>query len=173
MADRQPTFMFYSGSLDCPPGLGQCEYIHPMDHAKYADLAQIPNWRQKLSNFYRSPFELDGHTWNSVEHYFHANKTSNGDDYFQFTSEGQLGNQYGATIKRAGRNIIMTKEALIAWDNGKSKEVLFKAQTAKFEQNEEPMCALLLTSGALLTHRASPRSRIVVEHDLMRLRDEW
>lgn len=175
MADRtQPVFMFYSGSLDSYPGMGKCEYIHPLDLPRYEKLNEIQDWRKMFSNFYCSPFHLDGYTWLSVEHYFHANKAPiDSGTYKNFTIESMstISREFGVAIKRAGRRIPMTQEQLLEWDNGKSVEIIDKGRRAKFEQNPALKEMLLLTRGALLTHRATPRSRVVIELGLMELRD--
>ena len=69
MSDK---FLFYSKSADVKPGKGTQEYSD--DISKYTELNKITNWRRMLSNFYVSPFILDGENWNSVEHFFHAVK---------------------------------------------------------------------------------------------------
>ena len=70
------TFVFYSKSADNKPGKnkgsGWLENVE--NENKYNKLDKIKDWRKMLSNFYISPFILDGKEWNSVEHFFHAVK---------------------------------------------------------------------------------------------------
>ena len=56
---------------------------------EFAELASMVGWRKVLSNFYMAPFKLDNRTWNSVEHYYHANKfkKSHPEFYQLFTVE--------------------------------------------------------------------------------------
>ena len=61
---------FSSVSTPLPPGEGVNEYINNPN-----DYNQLPlHFREILSNFWPQPFELDGHRWMSVEHYYHAQK---------------------------------------------------------------------------------------------------
>jgi predicted NAD-dependent protein-ADP-ribosyltransferase YbiA (DUF1768 family) len=90
MADK---FFFYSKSADKLPGDGKNEYVRSV--SKYTQLSRFPDWRKTLSNFYVSPFIIDGEQWNSIEHWYHAakfrdNKTagSNYNYYKTFTTSG-------------------------------------------------------------------------------------
>ena len=68
-ADR---FFFHSKSAVAVPGRGVNEAL--VSGEKYETLVKNPHWRRALSNFWVSPFELEGHRWNTVEHYFQAQK---------------------------------------------------------------------------------------------------
>lgn len=68
-------FRFHKVANSKPlPGMGNGESIGPETVVEYNKLSGIENWRRKLSDMYISQFELDGHKWNSVEHYYQANK---------------------------------------------------------------------------------------------------
>ena len=67
------------------PGRGSGEKISAKAKLKYATLADIPNWRKILSNFYNAPFSLDGKKWHSVEHFYHASKFKKGHPEFYST----------------------------------------------------------------------------------------
>ena len=80
--------MFQSKSKDVYPGSGSMEKIseNVINSGKYDELNSISNWRQKLSNFYKSdtPFMLDGYRWNSVETYFQCYEIYETISYFRF-----------------------------------------------------------------------------------------
>lgn len=171
--------MFRYNAPDVSPGTFVDEYIDPADSILYNELSQKSDWRKKLSNFYfrQNQFALDGYTWNSVEHYFHAQKFKDTHPayYVQFTAESlsPLSTMVGAMVKRAGRKCQLGPEELRKWDGGESASALRRAQAAKFGQNYDLQQILLLTKGAKLVHRATPRSPLVVEADLMTLRDSY
>ena len=145
----------------------------------------MPEWRRKLSNFWVAPFELGGHRWSSVEHYYQASKfkENNPQFYLQFSldanPQGELAKNPvlaqatgGKTGKFKGK---VVREACIVIDsnffNGRHKSEMKAAQLAKFSQNEELKEMLLATKTAKLQHfvRAKPP---IVFIDLMEVRQE-
>jgi len=113
----------------------------------------------ELSNFYESPFVLDGVKWNTVEHYFQAQKFNENNDlakeymtYISFTSTANkaklLGNQQkhfryamsniNPVTCKENMNDIITKYKHLKirhdWDNVKDN-IMYKAVFAKFSQN--------------------------------------
>lgn len=169
------TFMFFSRSADVAPGLGAEESIHPDDMVVYAPLRNTPKWRQALSNFAPARFTQDELTWNSAEHYFHAQKyRSSHPDYFRkfaIESGDTLATAAGADVRKAGRAIKMTQDAIEIWSGGKSSAVIFVAQLAKFRQNADAREVLIATHDAVLKHKASFRDPVVIEHNLMLVRE--
>jgi hypothetical protein len=89
--DNKTTFQFYSKSLDkIRPGHGAGEKISNEEEktGMYKELAKMSNWRRKLANEWtEAPFKLDGHLWQSVEHYYQGSKfkKSNRDFYLKFS----------------------------------------------------------------------------------------
>jgi predicted NAD-dependent protein-ADP-ribosyltransferase YbiA (DUF1768 family) len=188
-------FQFWSKSSDKEPGKGTGEYIHSIK--EYRDLRKIKDWRKMLSNFYVSPFVLDGKTWSSVEHFYHASKfrdSSNKDNfnyYETFSLEsnspwskdpqkawmaGQAGkpNSNGIIPTKKIDNVVLPKNVKIL-KNFNSDKIGKKAMTiaflAKFTQNEMLKNALLYTNNAELWHfRTKGRDLEYWDH-LMRVRN--
>ena len=177
--DATTVFQFHSKSNDkVKPGKGIGETILTGTESEFLTLAAIPEWRKKLSNSWYQPFELDGHNWASVEHYYQGSKfrKDNPKFYVQFSldSNSELSKD-AAMAKGAGEKagkfkgkIVRPKDIIIDQDFSEERETQ-AAMYAKFSQNEELGKLLDETKQAKLQHfvRASPA---VVFNDLMRVR---
>lgn len=186
--DNATVFQFYSKSLDAPaPGKGAGESVGPEGHKFYSELAKIPSWRRKLSNFWEAEFTLDGKKWASVEHYYQGSKykRTNPDFYAQFSLDsgsaisrdvlmakaagGKSGKYKGELVRP--KNVMMDKDFFEKRDTGMTRANLEMqaAMMAKFSQNEELKRLLKATKKAKLNHfsRGSPP---VVFTDLMIVR---
>lgn len=186
LISKTTIFQFYSKSANAPaPGKGSGESILPQDVIQFAELSAIPEWRRKLSNFWEAPFELDGHRWTSVEHYYQASKFKENNPQFYLTfaldanPEGELAKDPalakaagGKTGKYKGKQV---RDKAIKIDpnffGGRHKEEMKKAQMAKFSQNPDLKAMLLATKDAKLQHfsRGSPP---VVFYGLMDVRNQ-
>lgn len=168
-------FMFFSGSKDVAPGKGVDEFVN--DPSMYQELAQIKDWRKKLSNFWMQPFEVDDLTWNSVEHYYQGSKFREGHpEFFQeFSVEsGSDISKDPALAKAAGGKTGVSKGKQIRPKNitvdpgfftpENQKEIFQTAMLNKFSQNEDLLQALLATGDAYLQHktRGIPLHRVMV-----------
>jgi len=186
-------FAFYSKSADKKPGKGKNEKIPKEKEDDFKELSKIKDWRKVLSNFWivSQPFELDGHMWNSVEHYYHACKFKNytegsekHDFYLKFTAESDSevskdpgkAKSYGGTDsshKYRPKHILMDDDFF----NGNHKIAMEKGQRAKYMNDALSQKVLLLTKNAKLVHYTSNRgkgkaSKLVTFFDTMKIRKE-
>ena len=182
--DETTIFQFYSKSSDKPlPGRGAGEKINPKNQKKFSELVALVGWRKVLSNFHMEQFKLDGKTWNSVEHYYHANKFKKGHpkfyDLFAVESGSKISKSAafaksagGKTGKYKSENWKRDKKITMDEDffSGRNQIAMEAGQQAKYSQNEIPKKVLLATKDAKLQHhvRGSPP---IVFYDTMRVRE--
>lgn len=143
---------FYSKSADKPPGKGVNEFVN--DPQKYKRLANILNWRKMLSNFWVAPFTIDEIKWNTVEHYYQAQKLLIGGAYNLFKNlqfDGELGQGNGWVAQRHRKAVILSSKQLQQWNDIKD-DILYDALYAKFSQNINLYHLLLATNDAELWH---------------------
>ena len=188
--DKSTIFRFYSKSTDKPlPGHGAGETIGVEGDVAYEELAKIPQWRKKLSNFWSAEFTLDGHRWLSVEHYYQGSKfkKNNKNFYIQFSldspdssiaKDAELAKAAGEPSGKHKGELVRPKTVkvdpdfnmLLSGSKYTRGEIdMEDAMRAKFTQNPELKKVLLATKNAKLEHiaRGNPAS---VFNDLMRVR---
>lgn len=183
--DENTIFQYYiKSSGKSLPGKGAGEKIKIEDITKYKELGKIPEWRKKLSNEWVQPFELDGHTWNSVEHYYNASKFKNTskDFYLSFAIDVNPNDDISTDpfmAKGAGSATGKYKNKQIRPKNIKidpkfedyKDEILNKALYAKFNQNKELKQLLKETKDAKLQEFVQGNPPIV-SIELMRIREQ-
>ena len=181
--DEDIIFVFYDKSNSKKlPGKGSGEKITKEMVREFAQLAAIPDWRRKLDNMWIQPFILDGHKWNSIEHYYQASKFKNNEDFYLSFSldSGTDLSKNSELAKASGSNSGKLKGKLIRPSNvtmdndfyGKRKEVVLNdALYAKFSQNEDLKKVLLETKRAKLEHYKKSKEPELME-SLMMFRDK-
>lgn len=167
-SDPKTVFTFYGRSNAKPlPGKGSGEKIPKERQSEFRQLATISDWRKKLSNEWIASFDIDGHQWQSVEHYYQGNKykQSNPEIYYQFTLDSR--SELGKSIERAKKFKDVEPDMDFAGKRG--KEILYRGLEAKFVQHPELKQVLLATKDATL-QIYRPRTEPTKAVELMRLR---
>ena len=194
--DEDTVFQFYSKSKDVKPGRGSGEQIKEGEDDKYSELVKIPDWRKVMSNFFLAPFSLDDHRWNTVEHYYHANKfkKNHPDFYLEFTLDSKSAFSKDPVLAKAagGKSGFYTSTKKDKKGNKKRKKVILRpknikadeefwpkkdeimesALKAKFTQNELAKQVLKATHNAKLVHYLGRGSGTQVWTHLMRIRKD-
>jgi predicted NAD-dependent protein-ADP-ribosyltransferase YbiA (DUF1768 family) len=150
---------------------------------EYTELATIPQWRKKLSNFWVEPFTLDNHKWATVEHYYEGSKFKTGhpDFYLSFSLDSGtdmskdplMAKGAGSKTGKHKGELLRPVEVQVDGDfrGQKSKKAIYDAQHAKFTQNEDLKSLLLATNDAKLVHFVKGAEPDVFD-ELMLVRDK-
>ena len=111
-------------------------------------LASIKEWRRKLSNSWVAPIDIDGHQWQTVEHFYQASKYVKGhpEIYYQFTLDSR--SELGQSAERARKFADFEPDMEFSGKYG--KEVLAKGLEAKFTQHPDLRAMLVATHTATL-----------------------
>jgi len=167
-------FQYYIKSNNKPlPGKGVGEKIQSDMVKTFSALSQIPEWRRKLDNEFESPFELDGHKWKTVEHYYQGAKFKNTNKEFyllfsldsgsNISKDVELASSAGSKSGKHKGELLRSKDIKIDTDffGGNDEKVLENALYAKFSQNNDMKQVLLNTQNAkLLLYRKGTEAEI-------------
>jgi predicted NAD-dependent protein-ADP-ribosyltransferase YbiA (DUF1768 family) len=178
--DDDIVFVVHSQSSNNLPGHGNGEHIPEQLISEYAELSSDAKWRNKLSNEWMQPFELDGRRWLSAEHYYQGSKfkKNNPNFYRQFSinSGMEIANNV-EMAKSAGQKTgihrgIHYRERGVSRDAGfKKEDAMHTALVAKFTQHPDLKEALMNTMNAkIMIHRRG--MQCVPAMALMRVRKQ-
>jgi len=179
--DKDTVFVFYSKSASAKPGMGKNETIPEDKKEMYTELAAIPEWRKKLSNFWIQPFTLDNMTWASVEHYYQGSKfrNLNPEFYKQFSLDSGSELSKSAVLAKAtgGKDVkhkYRPKEIKVDPDffEGRAEREMSVSQLAKFTQNPDLGEMLKATKRAKLAHYTRG-GKLEIFHSLMNIRSDY
>jgi predicted NAD-dependent protein-ADP-ribosyltransferase YbiA (DUF1768 family) len=179
--DTDTVFVFYSKSASAKPGKGKNETIPEDKTEMYTELAAIPEWRKKLSNFWIQPFTLDNMTWASVEHYYQGSKfrNLNPEFYKQFSLDSGSELSKSAVLAKAtgGKDVkhkYRDKEIKVDPDffEGRAEREMSMSQLAKFTQNPDLGEMLKATKRAKLAHYTRG-GKLEIFHSLMNIRADY
>jgi len=189
--DPTVAFQFYIKSNDKPlPGKGSGETFPAKlqygkksaipDEYNFIKLHTFEHWRRKLSHFYEIEFSLDEKKWQSVEHYYQAQKFKERfpSFYHEFTlnSNSDLSQDVAMAKAATSKSGKYKKERVrplnVEVDPNIEKhksEILQKAIFAKFTQNPEFKTILLETKNAKLLHYVQ-KDKALLANDIMVVR---
>lgn len=164
--DPAVIFSFYANSeKTSKPGMGDGEKIPVSKKGEYVLLAKIPDWRKKLDDSWEVPIFLDGHKWNTVEHYVSGSKYKKGNHevYLMFSLDS--GTELSKDVKLAksfkGVKPDDAKKGArikpiapdVDYALGGMEKAREEALREKFIKNPDMKLVLKLTQKALLLHK--------------------
>jgi len=188
--DNSDVFMYYNRSDGkLAPGKGNGEQVNPKHLMDFRELKSVKDWRRMLDDDWPEPFKLDGHMWETVEHYYQGAKfkEKNRDFYLQFTVDSgspfakdpalahAAGSKSGKIRNKSEKTDTVFRDKKIQIDpdfyGPRHLEERRKALYAKFSQNEVLKNVLLNTKQAKLTAYV-PKKPAVVDTELMIVRKD-
>jgi len=184
--DNSIVFQFYNKSNDKPlPGKGNGEKI-PIERVKeFSQLAEINDWRRKLDNDYVAPFELDGHKWKTVEHYYQANKFKNTNPEFyllfsldrggsKISEDVDMAKSAGSKTGKHKSELLRPKDIKIdpAFYGGNEELILENGIYAKFNQDKTDLKQMLIQTKKAKLHQYKKGQEPEIANALMLVRSK-
>jgi hypothetical protein len=191
--DYEPgvVLMYYAKSNKSPdPGKGSGEMILPRHIMEMSKLGRPENndWRRKLTDTWsEANFNIDGHMYASVDHYYEGSKFKSGfpDFALKFSVDSDSDISKDVALAKAAGSItgimknkgksITVRPSSINMDPefypDFAKESHLEAVRAKFSQNQDMKNILLSTMSAKLT-RYVPNQPAELDNVLMKVRKE-
>lgn len=190
--DSNIVFMIHAKSDGKPKaGTGSGEKISKINMSEFNTLNKndvCKDWRRKLDDTWTVPFELDGHRWGSVEHYYLGSQFKKGfpDFYLQFSLDSETGISKDIVVAKAAggktgkfkdkvlrpKNVKVDPDFEVISENPRYLMERQRALEAKFTQNMDMKKILMETKNAKLAHfvRSSPP---VPDEALMKIRHSF
>ena len=191
--DDNIVFQFYPNSVNKIPGKGSGEKIPNERIIEFKELASVPDWRKRMSNYWIEkneedeiiPFILDDHKWASVEHYYQGckYKKENPQFYLSFcldsgtelSKDSLMAKGAGCRSGKYCGKLIRPKEVGIDADfyGDRYLSELEAAQYAKFSNIPRFRDMLLATNNAKLCHyvksdRPKPYDTLMIVRNKLR-----
>jgi len=181
--DPDVVFSFYANSeKTAKPGMGDGEKIPVSKKGEYILLAKIADWRKKLDDSWEVPIFIDGHKWNTVEHYVAGSKYKKGnyEVYLMFSLDS--GTELSKDVKLAksfkGLKPDDAKKGArikpiapdVDYALGGMEKAREEALHEKFAKNPDMKMVLKLTQKALLLHKEKRGEEAKPDIQLMKIR---
>jgi hypothetical protein len=167
--DKDIILVFHETSNNKPKaGKGSGEKIPDIRLTEFNMLNKIKDWRRKLDDSWIAPFTIDGHRWNSVEHYYLGSQYKKGfpDFFIKFSLDSASDISKDITLARAAgsksgklkdrvlreKNIKVDADFFEVSKNSRSQQERKQAVHAKFTQNLDLKQVLMETKRGKLVH---------------------
>jgi predicted NAD-dependent protein-ADP-ribosyltransferase YbiA (DUF1768 family) len=146
------------------PGKANGDELPASKKREYVELTKMSEWRNKLTDFWKQEFILDGHRWISVETYVQASryKSNNREFYITFSLDS-VNNTKISRDPELAKTVSESKSGLVKGEQLRPKNVKpdpefekrknkeeYDAIFAKFNQNVDLKNVLLATKDAKL-----------------------
>lgn len=151
-------------SKSANPGKMSGEKIPKEEMKLFLPLHRNAEWRRKLDDMYEAQFNLDGHKWLSVEHYYQGAKFKNGfpdfslqfslDSDSEISKSADLATDAGGPSGKKKGQLLRPKNVVVdpTFYGDRSAQTRENALHEKFSQNEDLKQILLATRDAKLAH---------------------